>query len=123
MNELIETIFADFKVDNVDIPVSFLRYDGNKTTYVTYQAINVDETLNSDDELQAYVEYYDFDIYSKGNYFGIINSLKEILKNNGFKWQPTMSSGDLYEDDTGYYHRTLCFSYIRSEKNNGIQSL
>lgn len=123
MNELIETIFANFKVDNVDIPVSFLRYDGNKTTYVTYQAINVDETLNSDDELQAYVEYYDFDIYSKGNYFGIINSLKEKLKNNGFKWQPTMSSGDLYEDDTGYYHKTLCFSYIRSETNNEIQSL
>ena len=123
MNELIETIFADFKVDNVDIPVSFLRYDGNKTTYVTYQAINVNETLNGDDDLQAYVEYYDFDIFSKGNYFGIINSLKEILKNNDFKWQPTMSSGDLYEDDTGYYHRTLCFSYIRTEKNNGIQSL
>lgn len=118
MNELIETIFADFQVDNVDIPVSFLRYDGNKTTYVIYQAINVNETFNGDDELQAYVEYYDFDIYSKGNYFGIMNSLKEILKNNGFKWQPAMSSGDLYEDDTGYYHKTLCFSYIRSEGGN-----
>lgn len=123
MNELIETIFANFKVDNVDIPVSFLRYDGNKTTYVIYQAINVNETLDGDDELQAYVEYYDFDIFSKGNYFGIINGLKEILQNNGFKWQPSMSSGDLYEDDTGYYHKTLCFSYIRSETRNEIQSL
>ena len=123
MNELIETIFANFKVDNVDIPVSFLRYDGNKTTYVIYQAINVNETLDGDDELQAYVEYYDFDIFRKGNYFGIINGLNEIFQKNGFKWQPSMSSGDLYEDDTGYYHKTLCFSYIRSETRNEIQSL
>lgn len=118
MNELIETIFANFKVDNVDIPVAFLRYDGRKTTYITYQSVDADETFDGDDELQYYVEYYDFDIYSKGNYFGIISKLKEVLQNNGFRWQPTMSSGDLYEDDTGYYHKTLCFSIIRYERGN-----
>ena len=37
MNEVIENIFKDFKVDGKNIPVAFLRYNGKSTTYVTYQ--------------------------------------------------------------------------------------
>lgn len=109
MNELIEQIFNNFIV-----PVSFLRYDGNATAYVTYQQTDIDNTLSADDDLVNYADYYDFDIYSKGNYFKIIEGVKQILEDNGFRWQPTRSSGDLYEDDTGYYHKTLCFSIERS---------
>ena len=36
MNKLIEQIFTNFKVNNVSIPVSFLRYGGKSTTYITY---------------------------------------------------------------------------------------
>lgn len=115
MNELIQTIFSNFTVDGVQIPVAFLRYDGNATTYITYQSVDANNTLSGDDKLMNYVEYYDFDIFSKGNYFNIINSVKETLENNGFRWQPSLSSGDLFEDDTGYFHRTLNFSIIRNE--------
>ena len=116
MNELIETILSNFKVDGESIPYQFLNYTGNETTYITYGEVNIDTTFYSDDDLQAYVDYYDFDIYSKGNYFKIIEGLKEVLKANGFVWQPTMTSEDLYENDTGYYHKTLCFSYLRNEE-------
>lgn len=109
MNELIERIFANFSV-----PVSFLRYDGSATSYVTYQQTDIYDTLSGDDDLINYLEFYDFDIYSKGNYFSIIEGVKRILKENGFRWQPTRDSGDLYEDDTGYYHKTICFSIERS---------
>ena len=109
MNELIERIFNNFIV-----PVSFLRYDGNATAYVTYQQTDINETLSADDELINYIDYYDFDIYSKSNYFEIVEGVKEILIANGFSWQPTRDSGDMYEDDTGYYHKTLCFSIERS---------
>lgn len=109
MNALIEQIFNNFIV-----PVSFLRYDGNATAYVTYQQTDIDNTLSGDDTLLNYVDYYDFDIYSKGNYFPIIDGVKTILTDNGFMWIPTRSSGDLYEDDTGYYHKTLCFAIERS---------
>lgn len=119
MNELIETIFANFQVDGKTIPVSFLRYDGKSTTYVTYQLTDMDNSFSGDDELLGYVDYYDFDIYSKGNYFGIIESIKKLLKAEGFMWQPGRSSGDLYEDDTGYFHKTLCFAIEREELNNG----
>ena len=109
MNELIERIFNNFIV-----PVSFLRYDGNETSYVTYQQTDCYNTLSADDRLENYVEYYDFDVYSKGNYFSIIEGVKQILEDNGFMWIPTRSSGDLYEDDTGYFHKTLCFAIERS---------
>lgn len=118
MNSLIEQIFKNFTVNGVEVPVSFLRYKGKLTTYVTYQEIQVDTSFSAEDEIQNYVSYYDFDIYSKGNYLEIIKSVKSLLKQNGFLWQPSMTSQDLYEDDTGYFHKTLCFAYIRSEEEN-----
>ena len=67
MNNELQTIFANFTVEGKTIPVSFLRYTGKETTYITYQEIQDDTSFSADDELQAYVRYYDFDIYSKGN--------------------------------------------------------
>ena len=118
MNNELQTIFASFTVGGQTIPVSFMRYTGKATTYITYQEIQDDTSFSADDELQAYVTYYDFDIYSKGNYLTIIESVKEILKANDWRYQPSMTSQDLYEDDTGYYHKTLCFAKIK-EENNG----
>ena len=119
MNELIESIFENFTVDNVEIPVTFLRYNGHETSYVTYMEHSIDNPYYTDDELSNYIDYYDFDVFSKGNYLNIIKSLKEILKQNGFKWQPSMTSTDMFEDDTGYYHKTLCFAYLRNNEEMG----
>lgn len=118
MNNELQTIFANFTVEGKNIPVSFLRYTGKETTYITYQEIQEDTSFSADDDLQAYVTYYDFDIYSKGNYLAIIESVKEILKANDWRYQPSMTSQDLHEDDTGYYHKTICFAKIK-EENNG----
>lgn len=116
-NTLIEQIFASFSVGGVNIPVAFLRYEGKLTTYVTYQQTDAQNPLDGDDELENYVDFYDFDVYSKSNYLPVVEALKTILKDNGFKWQPTRSSGDMFEDDTGYYHKTLSFSIERSIQN------
>lgn len=115
MNELIESILANFTVDKQVIPVSFMFYEGHGEPYVIYMQQDADGSLSADDELQGYVDYYDFDVYSKGNYFAIIESLKSILKSNGFIWQPSRSSQDFYETDTGYYHKTLNFAYLKEE--------
>lgn len=114
MNELIERIFANFTVDKKEIPVKYLYYDGNKTTYVTYCQSYADNSYSGDDELLGYVELYDFDVYSKDNYFNIIEQIKELLKANDFMWQPSRDSTDMFEEETGYYHKTLCFSCIRN---------
>ena len=122
MNELIESIFNNFTVENVEIPVEFLRYTGHKTTYITYMEHSINDTYYSDNKLTHYMDFYDFDVFSKGNYLKIIESMKEILEQNDFEWQPSMSSMDMYEDDTGYFHKTLCFAYIRNAEENKIPS-
>ena len=115
MNELIQSIFTNFEVDGVSIPVKFLRYEGKSTTYVTYMETDTDNSYAGDNEILGYVSYYDFDIYSKGNYFNIVEAVKGKMKDNGFIWQPSRTSEDMYEDDTGYFHKTLCFAIERSE--------
>lgn len=117
MNELIQSIFNNFIVDGVPVPVAFLRYKGKSTTYVTYMETDINNSYAGDNEILGYVSYYDFDIYSKGNYFNIVESIKNLMKENSFVWQPSRTSQDMYEDDTGYYHKTLCFAIERSEYN------
>lgn len=115
MNSLIESIFKDFTVDGVNIPVCFLYYDGHGEPYVTYQQTDADYSYSGDDDLLGYVDYYDFDVYAKGDYTNIVREIKSILKANDFVWQPSRSSGDMYETDTGYYHKTLSFAYLKGE--------
>lgn len=117
MNRVIEQAFADFP-----IPVSFLVYGGHDNAYVTYQQTDIDEALNADNNVEYYKTYYDFDVYVKdnerGNYFEYISMIKEIMEGIGFIWEPTRDSGDMYEPDTQYFHKTVCFSFDVSNVNN-----
>lgn len=116
MNELIETIFAGFSVDGVVIPVAYMYYQGHGEPYIVYMEVDADNSLSGDDDLIGYVEYYDFDIYAKGNYTQIVDEVKRLLKQNGFVWQLSKSSADMYEVETGYYHKTLNFAIMREEQ-------
>lgn len=115
MNELIERIFANFAVDKVSIPVSYMFYEGHGEPYIVWMQQDADNSLSADDELVGYVDYYDFDIYARGNYLAIVESVKTLLKENGFIWQPSRTSEDMYETDTKYYHKTLNFAYLKEE--------
>ncbi len=115
MNELIEEIFKNFTVDKVEIPVSFMFYEGHGEPYITYMNQDADNSFSGDDELLGYVTYYDFDVYSTGNFLNIVESVKEKLKANNFVWQPSRSSQDFFETDTGYFHKTLNFAYLKEE--------
>ena len=118
MNELIESILAGFTVDDEKIPVAYMYYEGHGEPYVVYMQQDAGNSLSGDDDLIGYIDYYDFDVYAKGNYFKIVDELKSILKANGFTWQPSRSSADLYEADTKYYHKTLNFAIYRNEEEN-----
>ena len=115
MNELIEEIFENFTVDGVAIPVSYMFYEGHGEPYVVYLQQDADGSLSADDDLVGYVDYYDFDVYSTGNFLKVVESIKEKLKANGFVWQPSRTSQDFFETDTGYFHKTLNFAYLKEE--------
>jgi hypothetical protein len=97
-------------LSTLGVPVSFMFYYGSATTYVTYMQLDKDGTLYADDEIQGTVQYYDFDIYSKGNYFTVVDKIIELLTGAGWTYTPSRDSPDLYERDTKYYHKTLCFA-------------
>lgn len=114
MNEIIQAAFNGFKVNNVEIPVKYLHYLGHGEPYVTYTPTGNNNVFSADDQIQNYITYYDFDIYSKGNYYDIAEEIKAIMQANNFSYVPSQDSAEMYESDTGYYHKTLCFAIERS---------
>lgn len=112
MNTEIEKIFNDFKVDNKVVPVKFLKYKGSSKTYITYQEISNKPELEADDIVLYSASVFDFDVYSDGNYLKIIEELKTIMSANDFIW--VEDSQDMFETETGLYHKTITFAKERS---------
>ena len=121
MNSEIELLFTNFKVNKKLIPVSFMTYDGHGEPYIVYSESDKSDAYKADDEIGGYVTFYDFDIYSKGNYLEIMEKVKQVLKGAGWFWCPSRDSADLYDHDTGYFHKTVCFSYpIQTTQNEEV---
>lgn len=114
MNESIIDLFKGFTVGGKSIPVAFAYYDGHGESYVVFSREDDDNMLAADDSLQAWVTYYDFDIYAKADYVALADAVRDKLEGAGWTWQPSRSQWDMYETDTGYYHVTLNFARERS---------
>lgn len=115
-HELIKSITSDFSVQGNVIPVKFLEYRGHGEPYIVWMQESEDGSYSGDDHYLGMVEYYDFDVYSKGNYLEICDALIELLNGYNFQYQPERSSADQYETDTGYYHKTLSFAILKQEE-------
>nr|DAH96700.1 MAG TPA: tail component [Caudoviricetes sp.] len=113
MNAEIVDIFKGFAVGGTEVPVRFMAYEGHGEPYVIFSRESDDSSYSGDDSLLGYVTYYDFDVYSKGNFTAVVEAVKSRLKGAGWTWQPTRSSADMYESDTGYFHVTLNFAKER----------
>lgn len=111
MNEEIELLLSTFTVDEQPIAFEYMQYIAkNGEPYIVYYQYDKDNSYSANDDIEGYVVYYDFDIYSKGNYLKIADELRKLLKANEWTYQPRRESPDLYEPDTGYFHKTLCFA-------------
>lgn len=105
LNSEIETILNELEIEH-----GFLHYEGRSNTYVVYMQTDKDNVLYADGELKGLVMHYDFDVYSKGNYTTIIDSLIDALTENGWTYQPSRDSADMFETDTKFYHKTISFA-------------
>lgn len=113
MNAEIVKIFDGFTVNGKEVPVRFMTYEGHGEPYVIFSRECDDSSYAGDDSILGYVTYYDFDVYSKGNFTELVNAVKDKMENAGWTWQVSRSSSDMYEDDTGYFHVTLSFAKER----------
>jgi hypothetical protein len=55
--------------------------------------------------------YYYFDIYSKQNFFDILEQLIDILENNNFIHIPEKDGEDSFDWTTYQYYRRLIFAF------------
>ena len=111
MNEEIKTIFSNFTVDNEQIDVAHIKYKGHNKKYVTWTLLPEEPALSYDDEIQYSTVMVDIDIYSDGNYLNIMEEIKNKMKESEWIWDE--DSEEMYEDDTGLYHRTITFKKER----------
>lgn len=107
INPLIEAAFADFKVSGNRIPIAFMSYTGKAETYLTYYTWFCKPDNFYDDENHAEIAYGTINIFSKGNFKGILKKVKSKLKESGFTW--TDNGPEDFERDTGYYHVPVNF--------------
>ena len=97
---LIKSIFEDFEV-----PVEFIRYVGKEKTYSTYSFIDDRPGIVADDKEVLSIAKVDIDIFSDGNYLDLEDKVEAIMIQNNFI--RVGSSPDMYEEDTGLYHKTI----------------
>ena len=104
-NVEIETALTGAKIEH-----GFMHYDGDASTYVVYMQTDKSGVLEGDDSILGCVQYYDFDIYSTGNYLSTVSTVIETMEGFGWTYQPSRDSPDMYETDTRYYHKTICMA-------------
>lgn len=89
------------------VPVSFLRYTGKKTTYITFFEFNQRSALSGDDAEKATAYSIQVDIWSQGNYLNLVKQVKEAMTQAGFR---RTFETELYEDESRYYHKVIRFA-------------
>lgn len=90
----------------LNIPVSFLHYSGDESTYITfffYDEIN-EESSDDEEEIEGY--YPQIDLWSNSDCTLLVLQIKAAMKSAGFIFT---NKQDLYEKDTGIYHIALRF--------------
>jgi hypothetical protein len=112
MNEELKLILGENLIINgQNIPIAHLRYKGNSKKYVTWTITGEAPALSANDEDLCSICSLDVDIFSEGNYLDIEKEIKQKMKNNDWVW--VEDSEEMYEEDTGLYHKTCSFEKER----------
>lgn len=113
MNEELKLIFGEkLNIGGKKIPVAHLRYKGNSKTFVTWTITGEAPALSANDEDLCSICSVDVDVFSDSNYLDIEKEIKQKMKNNDWVW--VEDSEEMYEEDTGLYHKTCSFEKERN---------
>ena len=113
MNAEIKSMLCDKIIDGGKVvPVAHLTYEGKSKKFVTWTMLEEKLGLSANDEPLCSICLVDIDVFCDGNYLGILQQIKKIMKNNEWVW--TGDSPEMYEKDTGLYHRTCSFEKERT---------
>lgn len=112
MNKEVKTILGNnITIKGEIIPIAHLRYKGDSKRFITWTLLGEVPSLSADDEPLFSVCSIDIDIFSDGNYLDMIKEVKKKMKDSDWVW--TGDSAEMYEEDTGLYHKTCSFEKER----------
>jgi len=86
------------------IPVSFQTYTGTETTYITFFKYLEDVESYANNKETSLVYYIQVDVWSKGNYSVLVESVLEALKQAGFTRNYVTET---YENDIKLFHKII----------------
>jgi hypothetical protein len=107
VNPLIEAIFKNFVYEGEQIPINFCFYTGKANAYITYFMASNQPANWADDENQAEEAQVTLEIFSKGNFKGLQETVKQKMREGGFIWSYTGS--EFYSADTQYFQTQMTF--------------
>lgn len=94
---------------SLNVPVSFQKYNGKESTYITFFNYLEQGEQYADNEEKSTGYYIQIDIWSKSDYTELIENVKNAMETAGFI---RTSAGDLFESDTKIYHKAIRFFYL-----------
>lgn len=86
------------------VPVSFQKYNGKESTYVTFFNYLEQGEQYADNEEKETGYYIQLDVWSKSDYTELVENITNAMKAAGFR---RTSAVDLFEEDTKIYHKAL----------------
>ena len=110
MNEELKLILGE-SIGAERLPVAHLRYKGDSRRFVTWTITGEAPALTANDEDLCSICSVDVDVFSDGNYLDVVKEIKRIMKDNDWVW--VEDSEEMYEEDTGLYHKTCSFEKER----------
>ena len=97
---------------NLSVPVSFQTYSGSATTYITFSKYLENVESHADNKETSISSYIQVNVFSKGDYTTLVNSVLDALKQAEFRRTYVT---EMYESDTKIFHKV-----IRITKNEEV---
>ena len=112
----IEDVLRKVTLGEKVVPFARLHYTGKSPLYIVYTVLTETPEVCSDDTPETSVAEIDVDIYAKSlrNLIDTKSSVKQRFIEAGWTW--VEDSPEMYEDDTGFIHRTITFEKERMIK-------
>jgi hypothetical protein len=102
-------------LSSLQVPVVFQRYSGSEDAYITFHEYLQNGEGFEEDEEALTGHHIQVDVWSKSDYSQLVSSVKSLMKEAGFK---RLDEADLYEKDTGIYHKGLRYYYLETREVN-----
>jgi hypothetical protein len=108
IKQFVRQVLSDPEILNLtaDNKVYFLHANSPTAPYVEYEIYDENGEAWAENKEIATTYYIQVDIFSKGDYITLEDTIKQKMISSGFN---RSMAADLYEQDTGLYHKAIRF--------------